>query len=193
MVPFRRINMLRYLTAGESHGKAVLSILEGMPAGLRVTADFINEELKKRQSGYGRGDRMKIEEDSVDILSGLRSGETIGSPIAMLIKNRDSRIDDLPKIHSPRPGHADLAGAMKYNRRDMRDILERSSARETAARVAVGAVCKMLLKELGIDVFSHVIHIGGIDAHTSSLSLADIKIASAASVLRCADKAAEKL
>lgn len=185
--------MLRYLTAGESHGKALLAILEGMPAGIRVSADFINSELKKRQSGYGRGDRMKIESDTAEILSGLRNGETIGSPISLLIKNTDSRIDELPKIHSPRPGHADLAGAMKYGRRDMRDILERSSARETAVRVAVGAVCKVLLAEFGIDIFSHVIHIGGIDAHTSSLSLADIKKKASGSILRCADKAAEKL
>ena len=185
--------MLRYLTAGESHGKALVTILEGMPAGLQISVDFINEELKKRQSGYGRGDRMKIESDAAEILSGLRNNETIGSPISMMIKNSDARIDELPKIHSARPGHADLAGAMKYGRRDMRDILERSSARETAARVAVGAVCKTLLAEFGIDIFSHVIYIGGIDAHTSSLKISDIKNAAAASQLRCADKAAEKL
>lgn len=185
--------MLRYLTAGESHGKALLAILEGMPAGLKISVDFINGELKKRQLGYGRGDRMKMESDTAEILSGLRNNETIGSPIAIMVKNADARIDELPKIHSPRPGHADLAGAMKYGRRDMRDILERSSARETAARVAVGAVCKILLTEFGIDIFSHVTHIGGIDVHTSSLSLADIKNASAASSIRCADKAAEKL
>ncbi len=185
--------MLRYLTAGESHGKALLAILEGMPAGLKVSSDFINNELKKRQSGYGRGERQKIESDTAEILSGLRNGETIGSPVSLLVKNTDARIDELPKIHSPRPGHADLAGAMKYGRRDMRDILERSSARETAARVAVGAVCKMLLLEFGIDIFSHVIHIGGIDAHTSSMSLSDIKRMASNSVLKCADKAAEKL
>ena len=185
--------MLRYLTAGESHGRALLAILEGMPAGLKISVDFINNELKKRQSGYGRGERQKIESDTAEILSGLRSSETIGSPISLLVKNADSRIDELPKIHSPRPGHADLAGAMKYGRRDMRDILERSSARETAARVAVGAVCKMLLLEFGIDIFSHVTHIGGIDAHTSSMSLSDIKRVASNSVLRCADKAAEKL
>lgn len=186
--------MLRYLTAGESHGKALLAILEGMPAGLKISADFINGELKKRQSGYGRGDRMKIEFDTAEILSGLRNNETIGSPIAVMIKNADAGIDELPKVHSPRPGHADLAGAMKYGRRDMRDILERSSARETAARVAVGAICKILLAEFGIDIFSHVTHIGGIDVHIKSLtSLADIKNASAVSSIRCADKAAEKL
>jgi chorismate synthase len=185
--------MLRYLTAGESHGKAILAILEGMPAGLKVSTAFINEELKKRQTGYGRGDRMKIEADAVDILSGLRNKETIGSPISMVVKNKDTRIDELPKVHSPRPGHADLAGAMKYGRRDMRDILERSSARETVARVAVGAVCKQFLSEFGIDLFSHVILLGGIDAHTSSLNLTDIKNIASSSVLRCADKAAEKL
>ncbi|MBU4376966.1 MAG: chorismate synthase [Candidatus Omnitrophica bacterium] len=185
--------MLRYLTAGESHGKALLAILEGMPSGLKIPADFINNELKKRQSGYGRGERMKIEADKAEILSGLRNGETIGSPISLLIKNADARIDELPKIHSPRPGHADLAGAMKYGRRDMRDILERSSARETAARVALGAVCKIFLSEFDIDIFSHVIHIGGIDAHTSGQTLAEVKNTASGSILRCADKAAEKL
>ena len=185
--------MLRYLTAGESHGKALVTILEGMPAGLKVSINFINDELKKRQVGYGRGDRMKIEADSVEILSGLRNNETIGSPISLLVKNKDARIDQLPKIHSPRPGHADLAGAMKYGRRDMRDILERSSARETACRVAIGAVCKQLLSEFGIDIFSHVVFLGGIDVHTADLSLAEIKEAASASSLRCADEAAEKL
>ena len=185
--------MLRYLTAGESHGKALLAILEGVPAGLKLSVDFINEELKKRQIGYGRGDRMKIESDTADILSGLRNNETIGSPISLLIKNKDARIDQLPRVHSPRPGHADLAGAMKYSRRDMRDILERSSARETAARVAIGAICKQLLSEFGIDIFSHVVFLDGIDAHTSDLSSSEIKKIASASSLRCADEAAEKL
>jgi chorismate synthase len=185
--------MLRYLTAGESHGKALVAILEGMPAGLKISTEFINEELKKRQAGYGRGDRMKIELDVVEIISGLRGNETIGSPIALLIKNRDAKINELPKIHSPRPGHADLAGAMKYGRRDIRDILERSSARETAARVAVGALCKQLIAEFDIDIFSHVILLGGIEAHTSSLNFAEIKKIASTSLLRCADEAAEKL
>lgn len=185
--------MLRYLTAGESHGKAIVAILEGMPAGLKVSKQLINEELKKRQTGYGRGERMKIESDAVEILSGLIGNETIGSPITLLIKNKDTRINELPKILSPRPGHADLAGAMKYGRRDMRDILERSSARETAARVAVGAVCKQLLVKFEIDIFSHVVLLGGIEAHTSSLSLDEIKKTASASLLRCADKTAEKL
>ena len=185
--------MLRYLTAGESHAKALLAILEGMPAGLKVSIDSINEELKKRQSGYGRGDRMKIESDTVEILSGLRGKQTIGSPISLLIKNKDTRINQLPKILSPRPGHADLAGAMKYGRRDMRDILERSSARETAVRVAVGALCKQFLATFDIDIFSHVVVLGGIEAHTSGLSLTEIKRTASASSLRCVDKAAEKL
>jgi len=181
------------MTAGESHGKALVAILEGMPAGLKVSVNFVNEELKKRQTGYGRGERMKIEADSAEILSGLRNNETIGSPVSLLIKNKDARIDELPKIHSARPGHADLAGAMKYGRRDMRDILERSSARETAARVAVGALCKQLLEEFGIDVFSHVVLLGGIEAHMSDLSFDDIRRMASASSLRCADEAAEKL
>ena len=185
--------MLRYLTAGESHGKALVAILEGMPSGLKITEQFINSELKKRQTGYGRGERMKIEADAVEIISGVRNNETVGSPIALLIKNRDTRIDELPKVHSPRPGHADLAGALKYGRRDMRDILERSSARETAARVATGAVCKCLLSEFGIDIFSHVVLLGGIDVHTSDLSLSEVKQRASASPIRCADETAEKL
>lgn len=185
--------MLRYLTAGESHGKALVAILEGMPAGLKISEEFIDEELKKRQIGYGRGDRMKIESDVVEITSGLRGNETIGSPISLIIKNKDTRIDELPKIHSPRPGHADLAGAMKYGRRDMRDILERSSARETAARVAIGAICKQFLAVFCIDIFSHIVLLGGIEAHTSSLSYDEIKKIASASLLRCADKTAEKL
>lgn len=185
--------MLRYLTAGESHGKALSAILEGVPAGLRISVKFINEELKKRQTGYGRGERMKIEQDVAEISSGLRGNETIGSPLSLLIKNKDKRIDELPKILSPRPGHADLAGAMKYGRRDMRDILERSSARETAARVAVGAICKQLLAKFGIDIFSHVILLGGIEAHTSALGFDEIKKIASDSSLRCADEAAEKL
>ncbi|MBL7071935.1 MAG: chorismate synthase [Candidatus Omnitrophica bacterium] len=185
--------MLRYFTAGESHGKAIVAILEGLPAGLKISRPLINDELKKRQIGYGRGDRMKIEADTVSILSGLRNNETIGSPMTLLIKNKDSRIDELPRIHSPRPGHADLAGAMKYGRRDMRDILERSSARETAARVAVGAVSKQFLSRFGIDIFSHVTMLGGIDAHTSGLEPGEIKKKASESLLRCADEAAEKL
>jgi len=163
--------MLRYLTAGESHGKFLLGILEGMPAGLKVDKGIINLELKRRQSGFGRGARMAIETDTIQILAGLRKGITIGSPIALLIENKDSSIDSLPAITRPRPGHADLAGALKYDRHDIRDILERASARETAMRVAVGGVCKMLLDEFGIRIASHVVEIGG----TSSSDKAMLK------------------
>jgi len=153
--------MLRYLTAGESHGECLVAILEGMVAGLGVDKKFIDNELTRRQIGSGRGNRMKIEKDEVKILSGIRKNETIGSPIALMIKNKDFSIDKLPVIRCPRPGHADLAGAVKYNRCDVRDVLERSSARETAARTAVGAVCKLLLMEFGIKIKSRVTMIGG--------------------------------
>lgn len=153
--------MLRYLTAGESHGKVLLGILEGMPAGLKVERGQINLELKRRQSGFGRGARMAIESDTVQILGGLRKGVTIGSPMALSIENKDASIDSLPAVTKPRPGHADLAGVIKYDREDIRDILERASARETAMRVAVGAICKMLLDEFGIRIASHVLEIGG--------------------------------
>lgn len=161
--------MLRYLTAGESHGKFLLGILEGMPAGLKVDKGAINLELKRRQSGFGRGARMAIESDTVQILAGLRKRVTIGSPIAMLIENKDSSIDSLPAVTRPRPGHADLAGAIKYDRSDIRDILERASARETAMRVAVGGVCRMLLGEFGVRIASHVIEIGGATNERSML------------------------
>ncbi len=153
--------MLRYLTAGESHGRFLLGILEGMPSGLKVDKGTINLELKRRQSGFGRGARMAIEQDTVQVLSGLRKGATIGSPIALLIENKDASIDAMPSITRPRPGHADLAGALKYNTSDIRDILERASARETAIRVAIGGVCRMFLDEFGVRIASHVIEIGG--------------------------------
>ncbi len=153
--------MLRYLTAGESHGKYLIGILEGMPSGLKVDKGTINLELKRRQAGFGRGARMAIESDTVSVISGLRRGMTIGSPIALSIENKDASIDTLPVITRPRPGHADLAGAIKYDRGDIRDILERASARETAMRVAIGGVCKILLDEFGIRIASHVVEIGG--------------------------------
>ncbi len=153
--------MLRYLTAGESHGRFLLGILEGMPSGLKVDKGNINLELKRRQSGFGRGARMAIEQDTVQVLSGLRKGITIGSPIALMIENKDASIDTMPSITRPRPGHADLAGALKYNSSDIRDILERASARETAIRVAVGGVCRMFLDEFGVRIASHVLEIGG--------------------------------
>lgn len=185
--------MLRYLTAGESHGAQLITILEGLPAGLTLDAAFINRDLKRRQKGYGRGARMtSIEEDQVQILSGVRSGRTLGSPVALQVRNKDASIDRLPKVTRPRPGHADLAGALKYGTHDIRDILERASARETTSRVAVGAVTRRFLEEFGIEIFSHVIRLGGIDTRPCRLSFAQIRRAAERSPLRCADPAAEK-
>ena len=153
--------MLRYLTAGESHGKALVSILEGMPAGLKVDSERINYELKRRQMGFGRGKRMKIEPDIVQILSGLKNGLTLGSPISLMIQNKDASIEEMHKVDAPRPGHADLAGLLKYGFSDVRNVLERASARDTANRVAVGALCKILLHEFKIKVFGRTVSIGG--------------------------------
>ncbi|HVP53462.1 MAG TPA: chorismate synthase [Candidatus Eisenbacteria bacterium] len=164
--------MLRFSTAGESHGEALVALLSGMPAGLAVDLDFVNRELWRRQQGYGRGGRMKIERDAAHILSGVRHGHTIGSPVAMLLANKDWQnwTESLPvqegdpakhkRVASPRPGHADLAGALKYNFSEARYVLERASARESAARVAAGALAKLLLRQLGIEVLSHVIAVG---------------------------------
>ncbi len=164
--------MLRYFTSGESHGEGLVAFLSGLPAGLKVDQDFLDRELWRRQQGFGRGGRMKIETDKAHILSGVRHGATIGSPIAVLLENRDWKnwTESLPvgegdmakhkRVASPRPGHADLAGALKYNFSDARYVLERASARESAARVAIGALAKLLLKELGIEVLSHVIAVG---------------------------------
>jgi chorismate synthase len=169
--------MLRFSTAGESHGKALVTIVEGLPAGLPVAAEWVDRELARRMQGYGRGARMKIERDRIEWLSGLRAGETLGSPVAMLIQNRDwanwedvmayeasESVGELRRrrVTRPRPGHADLAGVLKYDRLDARDILERASARETTARVAAGALAKRLLDEFGVEVGSHVVSIGGI-------------------------------
>jgi chorismate synthase len=166
--------MLRFQTAGESHGQALVAILSGLPAGLSVDFAYVDRELKRRQGGYGRGGRMKIESDSAHFLSGVRQGRTVGSPITILIENRDwenwkealavedrpeSRAQDRP-LFAPRPGHADLAGCLKFNFRDARYVLERASARETAARVAAGAVAKLFLKAFGIEVASHVVGVG---------------------------------
>jgi chorismate synthase len=163
--------MLRYLTAGESHGKALNAILEGMVSDLSLSASDINKELSRRQGGYGRGGRMKIEKDEVEILSGVRSGKTLGSPIALLINNKDwANWKDIMAVESGkksdavtglRPGHADLAGCLKYSQKDIRNILERASARETAVRVAVGAIAKKFLKEFNIVVDSSVVSVGG--------------------------------
>src|SRR6266436_9095292 len=164
--------MLRYFTAGESHGEALVAFLSGLPAGLKVDQEFVDRDLWRRQQGYGRGGRMKIETDKAHILSGVHHGITIGSPIAILLENKDWKNwqESLPvaegdptrhkAVKSPRPGHADLAGALKYNFSEARYVLERASARESAARVALGGVAKLLLRELGIEVLSHVIQVG---------------------------------
>jgi chorismate synthase len=199
--------ILRFTTAGESHGQALVSILEGMPAGLPLLSADVDTELARRQQGYGRGRRMQIEKDAVEFLSGVRAGETIGSPIAMLIRNRDWK--KWEEIMSPapdadpgiprkravtrvRPGHADLTGLLKYDRDDARDILERASARETTARVAAAAICKRFLREFGICVGSHVAHLGGIDARRPEEMPQDINAAADESPLRTLDADAEK-
>src|SRR5438105_2722309 len=205
--------MLRFTTAGESHGQALVSILEGMPAGLPLLADDVNTELARRQQGYGRGRRMQIEKDAIEFLSGVRAGETLGSPIAMLIHNRDwknwqsimSAEPDAAEsgdaspgglrkraVTRVRPGHADLTGVLKYDRDDARDILERASARETTARVAAAAVCKRFLNEFGVSIGSHVIHLGGIDAKRPDPMPEDINAAADASPLRTLDPDAEQ-
>jgi chorismate synthase len=153
--------MLRYLTAGESHGKALVAILEGMPAGLKVDSMKINQELKRRQQGFGRGERMQIEKDKGQILSGVKKGVTLGSPIGLLLENKDFSIEKLVKVACPRPGHADLAGLLKYGFTDVRCVLERASARETASRVAIGAICRIFLAHFNIKVSSKVLSIGG--------------------------------
>lgn len=152
--------MLRYVTAGESHGKSLVAILDGCPANLSLSEDDINRDLERRQQGYGRGERMKIEKDMAEILSGVRNGKTMGSPIALQIPNRSTELFE-KVVTALRPGHTDLAGALKYNQKDIRNILERASARETAAKVAVGAVAKKMLSEFKINVFSKVVNIGG--------------------------------
>lgn len=153
--------MLRFLTAGESHGKAIVAILEGLPAGLKIDVAKINLELKRRQQGFGRGRRMLIENDKAQILSGLKNNTTLGSPLTLLIQNKDSSIEKLHKVLSPRPGHADLAGLLKYGFTDIREVLERASARSTAATVGIGALCKILLSEFKINLTSKVLSVGG--------------------------------
>jgi len=196
---------MRYLTAGESHGPGLTVIIEGVPAGLAVDIDLLNAELKKRQGGYGRGRRMQIESDRVEVRAGIRHGRTTGAPISFWIENKDHThwkhvmqaepIDDETEIKRrvvrPRPGHADLVGGMKYDHRDLRDVLERSSARETAARVAVGALSKQLLSQFGIHLFSYVKVIGGIEAVIEpGRSLSDLKDVIEASPVRTPDDAA---
>ncbi|MFC9445669.1 chorismate synthase [Bacillus cereus] len=195
---------MRYITAGESHGPQLTTIIEGVPAGLPLVAHDINEELARRQKGYGRGRRMQIETDQVQILSGVRHGETLGSPIALVVENRDfahwtkvmgaeplteqEEKEMKRKVTKPRPGHADLNGAIKYGHRDMRNVLERSSARETTVRVAAGAVAKKVLAELGIKVAGHVIEIGGVQAKEITYSsIEELKSITEASSVRCLD------
>ena len=152
--------MLRYLTAGESHGKAQTAILDGMPAGLKIDSKVINQELRRRQQGFGRGKRMQMEKDRAQIISGLKSGITLGSPITLIIQNKDFSIEKLHKVICPRPGHADLAGLLKYGFTDIREVLERASARSTAATVGIGAICKIFLDEFKINISSRVLSIG---------------------------------
>jgi chorismate synthase len=198
---------LRFTTAGESHGQALVSILEGMPAGVPLLAADVDVELSRRQQGYGRGRRMQIEKDTVEFLSGVRAGETIGSPISMLIRNRDWKnwqeiMDPAPREGDPdprkravtrvRPGHADLTGLLKYDRDDARDILERASARETTARVAAAAICKRLLKEFGVRIGSHLVQLGGIAAAQPQVLPEDLNAAADESQLRTLDRSAEE-
>ncbi|HZQ23139.1 MAG TPA: chorismate synthase [Terriglobales bacterium] len=179
--------MLRYFTSGESHGEALIAFISGIPAGLKIQQDFLDRELWRRQQGYGRGGRMKIERDTAHIVSGVRHGSTIGSPISILLENKDWKNwqESLPvregdpakhrRVASPRPGHADLAGALKYNFPEARYVLERASARESAARVAIGGVAKLFLRELNIEVLSHVIAVGGVTV-TADISWDQIRL-----------------
>ncbi|AKT38919.1 chorismate synthase [Chondromyces crocatus] len=197
---------LRWITAGESHGPEISAIVEGIPAGLPLLAEDIDADLARRQRGYGRGARMKIEQDRVRFTAGVRGGETLGGPIAMVIENRDhgnwaGRMGAEPfaeppeALTRPRPGHADLAGGLKYDRRDLRDILERASARETAMRVAVGGVCRKLLAALDVEVFAHVVAIGSVSAALApTTSPHELRVLARASDLACADpEAAEAM
>ncbi len=195
--------MLRYLSGGESHGPALTGIIEGLPAGLRITSDYINKHLSRRQQGYGRGGRMKIEADQVKFLSGIRFNRTMGSPLTLMVENKDSvnwsqvmspegeKDQQVEAVNLPRPGHVDFAGSLKYRTRDIRDVLERASARETAMRVAVGSVARRLLEELGIEVFSHVVAIGGVEARLQGVPLRVLKEKRDNSSLFCGDSEAE--
>lgn len=196
----------KFTTAGESHGKALVAIIEGLPAGVEIEVEKINHELRRRQQGYGRGGRMKIESDKIEILSGVRHGKTLGSPIAVMIENRDfvhwteimssEKLETAPKnpriVTRPRPGHADLAGGQKFQARDLRDILERASARETAARVACGAFAKQLLEKFGIEIKSHVIKLGNVPEKPLQKNWDEICAINENSQLNCADEKIEK-
>ncbi len=196
--------MLRYATAGESHGEALVALLSGMPAGVKFDQAFVDRELWRRQQGYGRGGRMKIERDTARVLSGIRNGFTIGSPIAVLLENKDWKNwqESLPvaagdpakhkRVASPRPGHADLAGALKYNFAEARFVLERSSARESAARVAIGGIAKLFLRELGIEVLSHVIAVGSATSQGADWEQVSALATRDEVLLNCADAEAEQ-
>jgi chorismate synthase len=193
---------LRFLTAGESHGPALVTIVEGLPAGLAVSAEAIDCQLRRRMHGYGRGARMKIESDAIEWLGGVRAGETLGSPVSMRIVNRDwANWEDVMspegageirrrRVTRPRPGHADLVGVLKYDRLDARDILERASARETAARVAAGALARRLLEEFGVEIGSHVVSLGGVRSSPAALPVPLNEVPTSHQV-RMLDKAAE--
>jgi len=191
---------MRFMTAGESHGRGLVAIVDGVPAGLRLVAATIDHQLQRRQRGYGRGGRMDIERDQVEIRSGVRFGETIGSPLSLLIANRDwenwreaMAVAGEPTsepITIPRPGHADLSGALKYGRRDMRDVLERASARETAARVAAGAIARIMLERVGVEIWSRVLAIGEAQAPQDDRPWQQLRDAAEASDVGCADEAA---
>ena len=195
---------LRFLTAGESHGKALVAIVEGLPAGLPIMAEQVDQELARRMMGYGRGARMKIERDRIEWLSGVRAGETLGTPVAMLIHNRDwanweevMAAEGTPgdirrrRLTRPRPGHADLVGVLKYDRQDARDILERASARETAARVAAGALARRLLEEFGVEIGSHIVSLGGIQVPPVASLPAPLNPAADNSEIRVLDRTIE--
>jgi len=198
--------MLRFTTSGESHGRALVAIVEGLPAGVPVDAEQINYELKRRQWGYGRGGRMKIEQDQAQILSGVRHGLTLGSPVALMIENRDWAnwtevmaaepreivAEKSRQLKRPRPGHADLAGGLKFDVRDLRNVLERASARETTARVACGALAKQLLTPFGIEIRSHVIQLGGIPIEPLELSWQEIASIPDDAPLHCANAEAQQ-
>jgi chorismate synthase len=198
--------MFRFTTAGESHGRALVAIVEGLPAGLPIDIEQINHELWRRQQGYGRGARMKIEQDEVQILSGVRHGLTLGSPLALMVENKDwANWDEVMavegrelapeksrRVKRPRPGHADLAGGLKYDARDLRNVLERASARETAARVACGALARQLLNQFGIELRSHVIQLGGVPEKPLELAFDQISDIPEDAPLNCADAEAQQ-
>jgi len=184
--------MLQYITTGESHGQYLATLLEGMPAGLGVEMDFINGLLRKRQGGYGRGGRQKIEQDQVQILGGVVKGKTTGAPVGFLLVNKDFKIESMPELFRPRPGHADLVGALKYQQ-GIRPVLERASARETAMRVAVGALCQLFLKKFGIEVESHVVRIGPVEVpEEASLNALEVRRRIEKSDCRCISPGKEK-